>query len=54
MGKPLLILTMCAVLFLVQGCTLHFKASEVELKTEEPHSMINRSFQLESAGLLGG
>lgn len=42
------------LLFALQGCTLHFKATDVELQTEEPRSRSNVTYELETAELFGG
>lgn len=46
---PLLVSVACAVLLLVQGCTLHFKATDLEMETQT-----SDAFELESVGLLDG
>ncbi len=38
------------LLALMPGCTMHFKATDLELDTEEPHS-INETYELEKIGL---
>lgn len=45
---PRAALVLCTV-FVVQGCTIHFKAKEVELE-----SQANVTYELEKAGLLYG
>lgn len=42
------------VVILLQGCTLHFKATDVELDTEAQQSQNNVTYELYSASLLHG
>jgi len=51
LGKTILIIVLLTFL---QGCTLHFKATDVELQTEQPRSQRNITYGLEAAGLLSG
>lgn len=46
---PLMVLAACAALQFVQGCTLHFKATDVELD-----SVGNTTFELNRVALLHG
>lgn len=52
-----LIVWICAALFLVaalQGCTIHFKASEVELDAERQRVQKNVTYELDSMSLFDG
>jgi len=40
------------VVILLQGCTLHFKATDVELDTEARASKENQSYELVAVSLL--
>ncbi len=40
------------VVFLLSGCTLHFKASELELDAERQRVETNRTYELEKVSFL--
>lgn len=51
LGRTIL---MIAVLVCLSGCTLHFKASEVELDAERQRVQSNVTYELDSVSLLDG
>lgn len=51
LGRMIMVMVVCAVL---GGCTLHFKAKELELDAERQRIQNNVTYELQSAGLFDG
>lgn len=51
LGKTIIIVVLC---FCLGGCTIHFKASEVEFDAERQRVKSNQTYELEKVDLLRG
>lgn len=52
--RAILLCAALLVVILLQGCTLHFKATDVELDTEAHGSQENTKYELVAVSLLDG